>query len=76
MSAESVLDAGDAGSSRTGTKPGLPWTGANALEVFVRPESLRGEDSTTQRRTRLAFRPLDSAIAAVETPGARQAAMI
>ena len=76
MSAESELDAGDAGSSRTGTKPGLPWTGANAVAVFVRPESLRGKDSTTQRRTRLALRPLASAIAAVETPGARQAAMI
>lgn len=76
MSSESELDAGDAGSSRTGTKPGLPWTGANAVAVFVRPESLRGEDPVTQRRTRLAFRPLDSAIAAVETPGARQAAMI
>ena len=76
MSAESVLDAGDAGSSRTETKPGLPWTGANAVVVFERQESLRGEDSTTQRRTRLALRPLASAIAAVETPGARQAAMI
>lgn len=76
MSSESELDAGDADSSRTGTKPGLPWTGSNAVVVFERPESLRGEDSTTQRRTRLALRPLDRAIAAVETPGARQAEMI
>ena len=76
MSVEAMLDAGDTGSSRTGTKPGLPCTGANAVALFDRPELLRGEDSTTQRRTRLAFRPLDSAIAAVETPGARHAAMI
>ena len=76
MSVGAMLDAGEAGSSRTGTNPGLPWIGANAVVVFERPVSLRCEDSTTQRRTRLAFSALASAMAAVETPGARQAAMI
>lgn len=74
MSVEAMWDAGEVGSSRTGTNPGLPRAGANAVAIFVLRESLRGEDSTTQRRSRLAFRPLDSAIAAVETPGARHAA--
>ena len=68
MSLESVLDAGDTGSIRTGTNPGLPWAGANAVEVFDCRESLRGEDSATQRRTKLAFRPLANAIAAVGIP--------
>ena len=76
MSVKAMLEPGDTGSSRTGTNPGVPWAGANAVAVFDCTESLRGEDSVTQRRTRLALRPLASAMAAVETPGARQAAVI
>jgi len=49
--------------------------GANIVGVFDRRTVLRREASTTQRRAKLAFRPLASATAALETPGSRQAAM-
>jgi len=57
-----------AGASWTGTKSGLWQSGTIGLVTFANWLLLRLADSTTQRRSMLAFKPLASAMAAVETP--------
>jgi len=66
--------AGGAGANLTGKKPGAGRAGTNVVVVLAGWNWLRCADSTTQRRSMLAFRPLANAIAAVETPGALHAA--
>lgn len=70
MSAGGAGAAGGGGSNLIGMKVGWLPMGASAV-VFDLGEPLRWVASTTQRRSKLAFRPLASATAAVETPGSR-----
>ncbi len=62
------------GASWTGMKPGLLQSAAMGVLTFANWLWLRLADSTTQRLSMLALRPLANAMAAVETPGPRQAA--
>ena len=70
----SLAWAGGAGANSTGMKSDLACAGGPGFVIVASWVLLPRDDSTTQRRSMLAFRPLASAIAALDTPGARQAA--